>query len=95
MAKVDFEKALAKLEQIVAEMEADELDLDQMLAKFKEGVALARACAKRLSEAERTIEMLVKTDDGGVRMEPFEAGGAAAEETAGTQPEDPDGELPF
>jgi exodeoxyribonuclease VII small subunit len=97
MAKLDFEKALAKLEQIVAEMEADELNLDQMLAKFKEGVALAKACAKRLNEAERTIEMLVKTEDGGVRAQPFDAGGAdePAGDAAENEPEEANGELPF
>lgn len=98
MAKLDFEKALAKLEQIVAEMEADELNLDQMLAKFKEGVSLAKACAKRLNEAERTIEMLVKTEDGGVQAEPFGAEKAAderADEAAGTESEEANGELPF
>lgn len=98
MAKLDFEKALAKLEQIVAEMEADELNLDQMLAKFKEGVALAKACAKRLNEAERTIEMLAKTEDGGARAEPFDAEASAeaqVDDTAGNESEEANGELPF
>jgi exodeoxyribonuclease VII small subunit len=74
MAQVDFEKALAKLEKIVAEMETDELSLDQMLAKFKEGVALAAACSKRLHEAERTIEIVTKNAEGGVETKPFETG---------------------
>jgi len=73
MAKVDFEKSLAKLEGIVAEMEAGELNLEQMLAKFKEGVKLADACSKRLTEAERTIEILVKGQNGGVETKPFPA----------------------
>jgi exodeoxyribonuclease VII small subunit len=97
MAKLDFEKALAKLEQIVAEMEADELNLDQMLAKFKEGVALAKACAKRLNEAERTIEVLAKTEDGGVQSQAFDAGGAgeSADGASDNEPEEANGELPF
>jgi len=81
MAKVDFEKALAKLEQIVAEMETDELGLDQMLAKFKEGVQLAAACSKRLHEAERAIELLVKNEDGTVETTPFEGGTEPGEES--------------
>jgi len=80
MAKVDFEKALAKLEQLVAEMEAAELSLDQMLAKFKEGVALAAACSKRLNEAERAIEILVKHEDGSVETKPFETESEPSEE---------------
>jgi len=71
MAKIDFEKSLAKLEKIVGEMEAGELNLEQMLAKFKEGMQLADACSKRLNEAERAIEILTKNKDGGVETKPF------------------------
>jgi exodeoxyribonuclease VII small subunit len=104
MAKFDFEKSLAKLEQIVAEMESDELKLDEMLAKFKEGMALAEACTKRLNEAERTIEMLVKTESGGVEVTPFaedaDAGesqpqGATPDENGAENDDGPEGELPF
>jgi exodeoxyribonuclease VII small subunit len=83
MAKVEFEKSLAKLEQIVAEMEAGELSLDQMLAKFKEGVTLAEACSKRLSEAERAIEILTKSADGRVETKPFDAGPETGEQSEG------------
>ena len=103
MAKFDFEKSLAKLEQIVAEMESAELKLDEMLAKFKEGMTLAEACTKRLNEAERAIEMLVKTENGRVETRPFPEGGEATEaQPQGAELDDddggddgPDGELPF
>ena len=83
MAKIDFEKSLAKLEQIVAEMEAGELSLEQMLAKFKEGVTLADACSKHLTEAERTIEILTKGADGRVETKPFAAGPETDEHSEG------------
>jgi exodeoxyribonuclease VII small subunit len=96
MAKLDFEKALGRLEKIVAEMEANELNLDQMLAKFKEGVTLAEACSKRLREAERTVEMLAKGEDGSVGTKPFpdEATDAEAADDADAS-EDEGGGLPF
>ena len=71
MAKIDFEKSLTRLEAIVAEMETGELSLDKMLAKFKEGMTLAEGCSKRLNEAERTIEVLVKGADGAAVTKPF------------------------
>jgi exodeoxyribonuclease VII small subunit len=100
MAKFDFEKSLAKLEQIVAEMEGSELKLDEMLAKFKEGMTLAEACTKRLNEAERTVEMLIKTEDGRVETKPFPEDGASGESQSKDEESDndgdaPDGELPF
>jgi exodeoxyribonuclease VII small subunit len=96
MAKLDFEKALGRLEKIVAEMEANDLNLDQMLAKFKEGVTLAEACSKRLHEAERTVEMLVKGEDGSVGTKPFPDEAAETESADDAGPaEDEDSELPF
>ncbi|MBN1917314.1 MAG: exodeoxyribonuclease VII small subunit [Verrucomicrobia bacterium] len=103
MVKFDFEKSLSKLEQIVAEMEGNELKLDEMLAKFKEGMTLAEACTKRLNEAERTIEMLAKAEGGGIEKKPFpEEAGAGGSRPVGAEPDDgnddddgPDGELPF
>jgi exodeoxyribonuclease VII small subunit len=102
MAKFDFEKSLAKLERIVAEMEGNELKLDEMLAKFKEGMTLAEACTKRLDEAERTIEMLVKNESGAIERRPF-ADDDGEPRSPGDEPDGeddgddngPDGELPF
>jgi len=99
MAKFDFEKSLAKLEQTVAEMEGSELKLDEMLAKFKEGMTLAEACTKRLNEAERTVEMLIKTEDGRVETKPFpedtDPGESRSKDEEPDSDELPDGELPF
>jgi len=87
MAKIDFEKSLAKLEQIVTDMEAGELSLEQMLAKFKEGIKLADACSRRLNEAERAIEILTKGEDGRVETKPFPAEPDTNEESEG-EPQD-------
>ena len=92
MAKIDFEKSLTRLETIVAEMETGELSLEQMLAKFKEGMTLAEACSKRLNEAERTIEMLVKGADGAVATTPFPG---EDEPAADASEKDRGGALPF
>jgi exodeoxyribonuclease VII small subunit len=67
-----FEEALKRLESLVAEMEAGELSLDQMIQHFEEGSALVEVCGKQLNEVERRIEKLVKKD-GELTTEPFEA----------------------
>jgi exodeoxyribonuclease VII small subunit len=66
-----FEESLKRLETLVAEMEAGDLSLDQMIAHFEEGSGLVEQCGKRLSEVERRIEKLVKKD-GELQTEPFE-----------------------
>ena len=68
-----FEKALAELEAIVAEMESGRLGLDDMIQRFEKGQELARFCTTRLNEVERKIEILVKQGDT-VTAQPFEDG---------------------
>ena len=66
-----FEKALARLEEIAAEMEGGELGLEKMVAAFEEGQKLVKHCSSKLNEVEKKIEMLVKKSDGTVGTEPF------------------------
>lgn len=56
---LSFEQALARLEQIVEELDSGELPLDETLARFEEGMALKRFCAERLSQAEAKVEEYV------------------------------------
>ena len=72
MAEKKFETALTRLEEIVQELERGDLALEQSLKLFEEGIKLSRICNKRLDEAERKVEILLKEKDGTVRPEPFE-----------------------
>jgi exodeoxyribonuclease VII small subunit len=74
-----LEQALARLEAIVRELEAGNIDLDRSLALFEEGVALSRQAAKRLGEAEAKITKLVRSLDGEFRTEPFRVEGEDGE----------------
>ncbi len=59
-----FEEALARLEQIIGELEKGELNLDESLKLFEEGIALARHCNAKLDEAQGKVEMLIGTENG-------------------------------
>ncbi len=72
MAEKKFEAALARLEEIVTELESGDVSLEQSLKLFEEGARLARICNKRLEEAERKVEILLKDKDGNLKAEPFE-----------------------
>jgi exodeoxyribonuclease VII small subunit len=67
-----FEAALDRLESLVSRLEAGDLQLEEALAAFEEGVALSRRCAKQLAEAERRIEVLTREGDE-LLTRPFEA----------------------
>jgi exodeoxyribonuclease VII small subunit len=57
-ADLNFEDALARLESIVETMEAGELPLEQLLARYEEGARLVKFCQERLSAAELRIQQL-------------------------------------
>jgi exodeoxyribonuclease VII small subunit len=71
MSDLKFEDQLSRLEEIVSALEAGNLRLEESLAIFEEGVALARACSRYLDEAERRIEMLARDESGAVSSAPF------------------------
>jgi exodeoxyribonuclease VII small subunit len=60
-----FEQKLKKLEEIVKKMEAGDLELDQALKLFEEGVQLTKDCQKHLSEAEQKVKILSGVDENG------------------------------
>jgi exodeoxyribonuclease VII small subunit len=63
MAKEKFEEALGRLEDIVKKMEAGEMTLEESLKAFEEGIKLARLCSRKLDEAERRVEILLKQEE--------------------------------
>ncbi len=72
MAEKKFEAAMVRLEEIVTELESGDLELERSLKLFEEGIKLARICQKRLEEAERRVEILMKDKNGKMTANPFE-----------------------
>jgi exodeoxyribonuclease VII small subunit len=70
--KPDFERSLARLEEVVRKLESPQLSLDDAMKLFEEGVGLSRECQKQLEEAEGRVEILLKKADGKLVAEPFE-----------------------
>lgn len=62
-APLSFEEALARLEQIVAHLEGDQLDLEASILAYEEGLKLARYCLEQLRTAELRIQQLSLNDD--------------------------------
>ena len=71
MSDIKFEDALRRLEQIVDQLEAGNLPLEESLKVFEEGVGLARRCAGYLEEAEKRIEVLTRDESGLLKTEPL------------------------
>jgi exodeoxyribonuclease VII small subunit len=67
-----FEASLEELERIVQMLEAGDLPLDKSLELFEQGIRLSRDCQKRLDEAERRVEVLLRSSDGTMRSVPLQ-----------------------
>ncbi|MFN0179452.1 MAG: exodeoxyribonuclease VII small subunit [Gemmatimonadales bacterium] len=55
---------LKRLEEIVRMLERDDLDLDQALALFEEGVGRLRGAKERLNEAEARVARVLEDASG-------------------------------
>ena len=67
-----FETALRQLEEIVEAMEADDLPLEILLAKYEDGAKLVKVCQEKLAEAELKIQQLEKTAAGEMKLKPLD-----------------------
>jgi exodeoxyribonuclease VII small subunit len=70
--KMNFEKGLSRLEEIVEQLESGNLSLDQSLDIFQEGIELFRFCTQKLNDAQKKVEKLVELTDGKFKLEPFD-----------------------
>jgi len=59
---LNYEQAFAELEKVVAELEAEERSLDESLAQFERGQALAKHCSDLLEKAELKIQQISGED---------------------------------
>lgn len=70
--EVKYEEALKRLEKLVGELDRPELDLEARLKKFEEGTKLARALLKKLEQAKKRVDVLVKARSGEASLVPFD-----------------------
>jgi len=75
-----FEELLARLEQIVSDMENAELPLEKLLASYEEGMRLVKACGDRLTDAEQKVEILSRA----VSTEPAKSAASMEEPPSST-----------
>ena len=60
---LNFEESMKNLEIIATELEKGDLNLDESVAKFEEGMKLSKACSKMLEDAEKKITILIQKED--------------------------------
>lgn len=73
MAKLTFEGAFQQLEEVVQQLESGDLTLEQSLALFERGMALAKLCQDKLDKAEQKVNLLTAAGSEGPVLTPFAA----------------------
>jgi exodeoxyribonuclease VII small subunit len=67
-----FEEAMARLEEIVGAIESEDLGLERQFELFQEGMRLARFCDGKLSDVQKSVEIVLKEAAGEWRTAAFE-----------------------
>jgi len=75
-----FEVLLTRLEELVAKLEDGDLELEEALAAFEQGVALSRQLNQRLTQAQEKVELLLKNSRGELETSPLAEPGTGAKE---------------
>jgi exodeoxyribonuclease VII small subunit len=76
-----FEQSLARLEEIVRELEDGQTGLEEALARYEAGVSLLKRCYTQLREAEQRILRLDGLDEEGKPiLQPFQHSATAEPE---------------
>ena len=65
-----FEDGMAQLEELVTQLEAGDLALEEALRAFESGVGLVRRLNEQLTEAEQRVEILTRAPDGTLQRRP-------------------------
>jgi|LauGreSBDMM110SN_4_FD.fasta_scaffold273961_2 exodeoxyribonuclease VII small subunit len=60
VAKMEFEPAMVRLEEIVEILSSEKINLNSMIDLYEEGTALKDHCSARLEEAKMKIETITK-----------------------------------
>jgi exodeoxyribonuclease VII small subunit len=66
-----LESALLRLEQILEKMNSGAVPLEESLLLYEEADQLITACNKKLNDAEKKIEILIKNRSGETTLQPF------------------------
>jgi exodeoxyribonuclease VII small subunit len=68
---LNFEKSMARLEEIVERLESGEASLDETIKLFEEGKKLGQDSRRRLLEVEKKIQLIVEKEDGEIEAVDF------------------------
>ena len=70
--EMSFEQGLGRLDELIEQLEDGEIGLERSLEFFEEGIKLSRVLNKKLDQAEKKLEILLKDEEGRLSAQPFD-----------------------
>lgn len=62
--EMKFEDAMERLEEIIGKLESGDVELEESLKLYEEGIELIQFCNKKLNETKEKIQILMRTSGG-------------------------------
>ena len=60
MADIKYSKAVKRLNEIIASIESEDIDVDDLASRVKEAVELIRVCKSKIQKAELEVKQVVE-----------------------------------
>ncbi|MDQ3782033.1 MAG: exodeoxyribonuclease VII small subunit [Actinomycetota bacterium] len=64
MTEIGYRQAMAELEAILAEIEAEEVDVDLLATKVRRAAELIRLCRRRIDDTQVQVDQIVAGLEG-------------------------------
>jgi len=71
MSEGNFEKKLKNLEDIVEKLESGDMDIEETLTLFQDGMKIGKDCRKMLDEIEDKVNKVLSAEGDEVETEQF------------------------
>lgn len=68
MSEPSFEEALEQLEGSVGRLESGDLNLEEALQVFEQGIAASRTCTRWLDQTRKRVQVLVADENGDLNL---------------------------
>ena len=69
--EMNFEELMQKLESITTKLEKENLNLDESVKLFEEGMKISKECNEKLENAEKRITILLNDGENNLSEEDF------------------------
>ena len=74
-----FEQAMNRLEEISQNLESGDIPLEESIKLYEEGIKLVEFCQGKLTDAEKKVQKLARTDEGKFEVLPLDEPGTPEE----------------